>query len=135
MNQDEALLKIKDLIEELIKTSKEDRDRSLNTYYFIKEMVEDVDAKKYDENPASTLPYGPPKRKNPAQLLEQLNHSLELSIKSNDNLVKIVDVLSKLKTGQRDNEVQSAEDEVSKMRAFIINEVKKHDNQLPSVTK
>jgi len=132
MNQEESLAKIKLLIDELIKTSKEDRDRSLNTYYFIKEMVEDVDGKdvkKFEENPASTMPYGAPKRRNAAQLLEQLNHSLELSIKSNDNLVKIVDVLSKLKNTSKDGEVQSAEDEVSKMRAFIINEVKKHDKQ------
>lgn len=132
MDQDEASLKIRQLIEELIKTSNEDRDRSLTTYRFIKDMIEENEMSaplntSGDENIIQNevaQMYNKNKRRSSGSLLEQLNKSLELSIKSNDNMVKIVDILSKLKNS-KSKEGGSTEELMSSLRTFIINEVKK----------
>ena len=108
--------KIAILANNLLRTSQDDRGRALRLYNYIDTLVKQIenDNLSFDEIKIKLFEEAEKtglskeqlrelaqligRKKNPASLLEQMNRTLELSIKSSDNLVKLTDILTKLKT-------------------------------------
>jgi cysteinyl-tRNA synthetase len=132
------------LANKLVSLSTEDRTRSVETFNYIKQLVEKVERdNSQTDQLLNTLTSALGKelgaqlskaeifelvtaigcKKDSTRLLEQLNKSLETSIGSSNNLVKLTELLVKMhekSQSKRSEEETSAEDDVVKTRASLI---------------
>ena len=136
--------KIVALANDLVKLSKDDRARSLTTFKFIKNLIDKVQSDNDTMDKAletlltadegqtglskmelQKIIFAIVSKKDPATLIRELNNCLQISMNSNSNLVKLTELMVKMKLSKDKN--KKDEDEEGgfvSSRSKLINELK-----------